>query len=343
MEHPLNYSPSGKMGPMTVPQMLVGGVAAGVLVGALYGVAAGMNPLTFVNPVLLIAAGLGLAAAVRAVVRWSRCRNPWVTVGAGLIAGAAAVYASWVTWIFVLGGASAESLFFSPGQLRALAGVVAIDGVWTVLGATVNGAALQAVWMSEALLMLALPAAWPALMVLRTPYGEIDGTWATQRETVRLSEIKPDRRAAFTAALRRGSFDGLARLKPAADDAACFTLCTRRFPKNPGPTVFLTLVSVDMAAGPSGKPTLTQTRLTRDLAVDSAVWSKMRDRTARVATAKAQPAATPAAAAPKPQSQAAQAPALKPANAAPANFMPPNDPDDRAASPNGLPGMPPAA
>ena len=357
MEHPLVYQPSGRLAPLTVPQLLGGGLVAGVLVGAAYGVAACLNPLKMANPLILIAAGLVLATVMRAVVRWAKCRNPWLAAGGGAVAGAAAVYASWVAWIFALAGGSAESLFFGPGQLRVLAGLLAVDGVWSVLGMSVNGTALRALWTGEGMLLVALAAVWPALMVLRTPYSEDDGSWAVQHETMKFSEIKPGRREAFTGALRRGSFGGLAQLKPAPDGAACFTACTRRFGKDSGPLVFLTLVSVDTKAQPSGKLVMTSTQLTRNLAVETAVWTKMRDQVAQAAAPTRTPVAGPPTApqpapssasqsasqtAASPAFKAAPAPAPDAASAAP-NFLPPTDLDDRTASPNGLPGMPPAA
>ena len=173
------------------------------------------------------------------------------------------------------------------------------------------------------------------------------------------------------------------KLKPVPAGAMSFMMATGRTTNPPGDEVFLTLEAVDFAGANKASAKVRRTVLARDLKVDVAAWSELVKSgsgvggTGEAAAARANvsaaddddpvevrsfpglgPASESEPPAPRPvrpadaEAVAAESalaplsPAVldKPAAAdtPPATFLK-HDPDDTAASPHGLPGMPPAA
>ena len=279
MDNALFYKPSGRFSPAAPFLMLAAGVPAGLLLGALYGVVDYYSPIIYLNAVLLAAVGWVLGGVVLVISRRAHVRNAWLAGACGLVAGAAALYAAWVAWIFVLFGRGPDSLVFSPKPLFDVANVLAVDGVWSLgsSGGAVKGLFLKAIWTVEALVLVGFATLWPMLTLGMMPYSEKTHQWADQEEELPpLSAIAAADRKGFRAALLNGEFEVLAGLQPAGEAGDSFTVCTGRTTDPPGDEVFLTLETVDLRVNKEGQTQKIRTGLASNMIVDPEAWGVIR-------------------------------------------------------------------
>lgn len=334
MNHPLFYKASGRFSPAALVLMLGMGSTAGLLLGGLYGALGFYSPVIYLNAVVVGMVSLGLGRGVVQMARGVHLRHPLLAGACGAVTGLAAWYASWVAWIFVLGGQTREVLLLDPRELIHAAQQVARAGAWSLggNGEPVTGGLLKGVWAVEALVLIGFAAVWTALDVARRPYSEKAQRWADQvHELPRLVAVEPAKRRAFKEALRGGRFGALGVLKPAREAVGSFTTCVGRTTSPPGDEVFLTLDAVDLGVNAKGQTTVQRERLVRNLAVDQAAWA--------VLSGFAVPAGIsgngPGGHENSPRERAAP-------RTSGSVYVPPVD-ESPQASPNGLPGMPPAA
>lgn len=279
MDDRLFYKPSGRFSPAAPFLMLAAGIPAGLLMGAIYGALDFYSPIIYLNAVALAAIGWVLGVIVLKIARAAHLRNALLAAACGAVAGLAALYAGWVAWIFVLGGRTSDVLLLDPRDLVQAGQQISQVGAWSLgsSGTPVTGVMLKSIWAVEALVLVGFATVWPALQLSRMPYSEKTNQWADQTEELPpLAAIAAADRKAFKASLRGGEFEALGRLKPAQEGGDAFTICTGRMTDPPGDEVFLTLETVDISVNKKGETQVTKTCLARNMIVDPAAWGVIR-------------------------------------------------------------------
>jgi len=345
MDTPLFYKPSGRFSPASPLLMLTAGIPAGLLMGAVYGALDFYSPIIYLNALALAAIGWVLGVMVLKIARAVHLRNATLAGVCGALAGLAALYAAWVAWIYLLFGRAPDMLLFSPQKLWLTSRVVAEQGAWTLgSGGPVKGVMLNGVWAVEALILVGFATVWPALQLSRMPYSEKTHQWADQTEELPpLAAIAAEDRKAFKASLRGGEFEALGRLKPAREGGDAFTVCTGRTTDPPGDEVFLTLEAVDISVNKKGESQVSKTCLARNMIVDPAAWGVIRGIAESDAAGTGPRGGGRAGSVDGDDEPVRPFPGLGPAaeTGGPVGGGGVKPSDDNAASPSGLPGMPP--
>lgn len=202
---------------------LIAGVATGLVLGVTYGIAVWLIPFVYANFLLTIALGMGIGWVVGRSVRTMRVRNVPLAVGVGVISGLVGLHAAWVGWLFALSGW--QAIFYSPVAIAQLLPILGEDGVWGMSeGATVKGVFLYLIWLSEAVMIVGVSAAFAIRALRKTPYCETCGKWMLEPQQLPpLSPIvDPD---AVRRDMERGDFGILEQMTPADEEAhACAQL-----------------------------------------------------------------------------------------------------------------------
>lgn len=273
-EQNLFYKHSGKFSPTAPVAMIVGGGLVGLVAGAVYGVIDWYSPIIYLNLIATVGLGFLVGWVVLKTARATHVRNPVLVGVCGLVAGAAAWYASWVSWVLAGSGWSGDMLILRPDHLWTLADFLAIDGVWGLgrSGEPVSGLALKGVWVIEALIILGIAVVFPYRKIAQTPYSESERAWADHTEVLPALELIPkDQRKAFRQRLADGDFTGLAELAPVADEAAAWTLyqLISTEPDGGGGEHFLTITTVENAVNKKGEVNTTTTHVARNVVIDA--------------------------------------------------------------------------
>ncbi|MEM6393446.1 MAG: hypothetical protein AAF797_11785 [Planctomycetota bacterium] len=248
----LYYKSSGRFPSYAPVALLATGAVVGIVGGAIYGLAVWYIPIIYLNILLTIGLALLAGGAVLGVSRWTHTRNGGLVLIAGLLAGVAALYASWVGWLWAL--SEREVLVLDPREIWYVMQAISENGLWSIgsSGTPVSGLALWAVWFIEAAMIVAGAAGVAFVGYQRTPYSESAKAWMTDTET--LPPLAP---IADHAAFRRGvegsDFGILTELGPVPEGTDTFTLYDLISVPNDNREHLLTVTSVTLTANKKGE------------------------------------------------------------------------------------------
>ncbi len=169
------YKHSGVIGIVGPVLMLVFGLLAAGILGAIYGYAIYYIPLIYVNFFVTLFFGFGVGFMVGAGAKIGQVRHGGIVALFGLFAGLCALYVGWMSWLHALLGP--DDPVVAPGQVMSFIQAIAVEGVWEMFGHTPSGFSLYAIWSIEALMIvgLAVVGAWAA--VESKPFCESCKKW----------------------------------------------------------------------------------------------------------------------------------------------------------------------
>jgi len=149
------YQLSGKPGSIWVIGLFLGPLLA-ILISIIYAYIDVYNPLVYLTFLVYIGYLVGIIMIQKLVVRISKCRSMKSSYLYGAVVGLFSIYASWVTFLYVLlqrsdAGFSFIELLSSPGMLYDLASTLSITGWYEIFGAQVSGGLLWVIWIIEAI------------------------------------------------------------------------------------------------------------------------------------------------------------------------------------------------
>ena len=279
MDDSLLDQPSGTSRPFAVPGLLGAGVATALLFGGLYGALNFYSPV-YLDPLLLVVAGVGLGLVMLKLARLLCVRSTGLAVTCGGLAGVAAAYGAWVVWVFlVFRGASSQMLLFSPEKLAIVAERLTDGSLPSAADLSAAGVLVKVLWGAEVLAWVGLAISLVLLRLSRVPFSASAGRWATERiELAPLAAVPASAQKALVADLSKGGVSAnvaIRKLKPVPAGAMSFTVATGRTTNPPGDEVFLTLEAVDLTGANKASAKVRRRVLARDVKVDVAAWSEL--------------------------------------------------------------------
>ncbi len=206
-----HYQHSGKAPVGGILLTLVGGLVAGVALGAVYGFLIYWSPFVYINAFITLGFGIGIGAAVGSLAKVGKIRNLGLVSIVALIVALAAYYVHWSAWV----GRMTDSPIVAPGELWAFITTINALGPWTIFEWTPAGSSLWAIWGIEAIVIIGLGAI-SAGGVVDVPFCEDTGVWATETALPK-----------YFAALDSPSVDSpnsvLQALQPTGDSPGAYT------------------------------------------------------------------------------------------------------------------------
>ncbi len=175
------YEHSGKAPVGGVLLTLVGGLIAGVVLGAIYGFLIFWSPFVYINAFITLGMGFVLAVSVGSLAKMGKIRNSGVVTVVALVVALVAYYVHWVVWV----GRMAEGLTVTdPGALWAFISTINAMGPWSIFGWTPTGFALWAIWAIEAAVVVGIGTI-SAHGMTDVPFCETTGQWTTETTLAR--------------------------------------------------------------------------------------------------------------------------------------------------------------
>jgi hypothetical protein len=213
---------------LVVPPMMI----AALLIGAVYGVVQERIEQILFKGGALLAAGVAVGVIAIPTNRWARVRTPAAATLIACALGFAALYGSWVAWIYVVlqrlgtpvNSSTVWYLTTRPWTLWSLIRMLNATGVWSYHDRPVRGVDLTIVWIIEALGLILIP----VLFATQTEMGEVDKPFCDKCRAfltrtgglARFAGEDHDRDADVVAHIEARDFDWLLSLGPPADEDA---------------------------------------------------------------------------------------------------------------------------
>ncbi len=170
-----HYQHSGKAPMGGVLLTLIGGLGAGIVLGAIYGFLIYWSPFVYINAFITLGCGVALGAAVGGLAKVGKIRNLGLVSFVALVVALATYYVHWMVWV----GRMTDAQIVAPGQLWAFVSTINALGPWTIFDWTPTGFALWAIWAVEAVVIIGLGAI-SAGGVVDVPFCEDTGEWAKE-------------------------------------------------------------------------------------------------------------------------------------------------------------------
>jgi hypothetical protein len=265
----LYYRYSGRM-PMHAPLVIIAASCAMMaIVGAIYGILVRYSPIIYLNILGTVGAGMLAGYLVKKLGMKLQVRRFAVYPVAALVAGAVALYLSWISWITVL--SDWQVVIIDPVSLYSLMLEIGEQGVWSLRHSKtpVNGAPLFIVWALEAGTLLIAPMV-VAMGMRDEAYCETVGRWLDQSR-----ELGPFEPIADPKAFREELEQDIARvsdLKPLGKQPEHndkFTTITLRHAGDAQSTHLLEVTGITMKVE-KGKVNLKRSEVVRHLLIDRA-------------------------------------------------------------------------
>jgi hypothetical protein len=297
------YQPSNKMPLGGALALLVGGVAAALLLAVVYIYAVWYIPFVYVNFFLCLGFGLLLGAGLAVLVRLGKLRSPGAVGGLALLVGLVAVYLEWGVYLTLLfntestgSGADADtstsfsaSLFADilahPAAMWLAMQKINETGTWSLKGATPSGFFLGAIWVVEALIILG-GTYLMAKAQATEPFSETSNEWATEETLAHPLTFAQDVASTRTA-LESGQLHHLTPHTATEAEAPFARLKLHSAPNDPN-CRYLTLENVTTTLDKKGKPSQSTATVVQHLAISPAHFQELQR---RFGTLPASPAA----------------------------------------------------
>ena len=230
---PRYYRHSGRFSPAGAAIALIGSLAVAIVLGAVYAYVDLYNPcfsvLTFFATLLF---GLAVGWVTGYLLMRGQVRNDAMTLSIATLVALAALYASWVFWVYALLMQRLPAMQFAPWRLAArpealarLIRLINATGAWSIgkHGEPVKGAALWVIWIAEAACVLAAAVIAARKVGGARPFCETCGRWCSAARNV--FSAKPVDPAELKRQLEARDFDFLRRTGAAAQsDRAWFQI-----------------------------------------------------------------------------------------------------------------------
>lgn len=273
--------------------LLAGGVAAALVLAFVYIYAVWYIPFVYINFFLCLGFGLGLGAALAALVRLGKLRAPGAVGALALLLGLVAVYLEWGMYLTLIfnsettgTGAGADtstsfslSLFLDiithPGAMWLAMQKINETGTWSLKGSTPSGVFLAVIWVVEAVIILG--GTWLVAKAQATePFSEASGEWATEETLAHPLTFAQDV-ATTRAALESGQFHHLTP-HTAAEAEAPFARLKLHSAPNDHNCRYLTLENVTTTVDKKGKASQSTATVVQHLAISPAHFQELHRR-----------------------------------------------------------------
>lgn len=153
-------------------------VVVAAILGLVYAAIDWFNPFIYFTFIATAGFGLGVGYTLQSFLRMGKVRNRTAGIVLSLVAGVFALYASWVSFIWVLFYSSEgiHVLAYQPDLLMGAIQFFGENGIWEMNGSTPTGWGLYIVWILEALIIVGLTVSTALAKV--TPFCEACHEWS---------------------------------------------------------------------------------------------------------------------------------------------------------------------
>ena len=207
------YQPSGKSSGAGILILLVGGLVAAVVLGAIYAYATHFIPFIYISFLLTMGYAFAMGWVVNQLTKMGKIRNPSLVMWASIIIGIVAVYSAWVFWFHAALGV----LFVNPMDVLGAQQVLGLTGAWSIGSFAPTGTTLYAFWGVEAAI-IAIGTWLSSQNQVLEPFCEPCEKWLeTKKEVTNLSLSEAP--TELLKSLEAGSVDDLLKLKKTEDSA----------------------------------------------------------------------------------------------------------------------------
>lgn len=205
----------------------VGGIlfAFGVTLGAvvvlafLYALLDYFNPIVYLTFLATIGFGVVGGRILKAALVSGKVRNRLVSMVLSVMLGLLAVYATWVSFIWILAKQDGmDLLVFSTTELIEIMGLISEQGLWELKGGVKpTGLALQAFWLIEALIIVG--GVVSPFLEAEVPYCEECSQWS-HADVTNANFALPDNPDQLVRDLEDERYESLYRLGELPSDPA---------------------------------------------------------------------------------------------------------------------------
>src|SRR5262245_50978108 len=210
------YQHSGIVPALGAMQALAIGSAAAVVLGIAYSFSFYYIPYVYLNLLLAVVFGAGVAWTTGWAAGEGKIRNTAVTVALAVVATLVGIWAEWGVAPYAMAPASELGAYwkefglatFTPWAILGLMEELFVNGSWGLAaGQMVNGWTLFALWFVEAGVVIGLAATTAYSQIADKPYCEACDTWIAS-ETPHLYAGNGYEKA--WSDVKHGDFDALA-------------------------------------------------------------------------------------------------------------------------------------
>ncbi len=194
-------------------------LGAVVVLGFLYALLDFFNPIVYLTFLATIGYGVVVGKILKATLVSGKVRNRGVSIVLSVMLGLLAVYATWVSFIWILAQQEGENwLVFSTTDLIEIMGLISEQGLWELRGGLKpTGLALQAFWLVEALIIVGGIVA--PFLEAEVPYCEECSQW-THADVTNANFALPEDAEQLVRDLEDERYDALYRLGVTPSDPA---------------------------------------------------------------------------------------------------------------------------
>lgn len=188
------YRHSGRIGPMGIPMMIIGGGITAVVLGAIYAYGLAWIPLIYANLALTAGLGAGIGLVVGICGKAGKARNPLIIGVFGLLAGLVGLATAWSFDAAAKFPESFDGPMFDPELLQAWVEWCYAEGTWGLSdGVSVSGIFLGIIWTIETFAVLGLSFVVARMITASTPFCEQCMSWTSpQNDYARLFPPEDD-------------------------------------------------------------------------------------------------------------------------------------------------------
>lgn len=267
------YKHSGKIGPLGPIYMIVFGVLAALVLGAIYGYAIFYIPFIYLNFFITLFFGAIVGYAIGLGGKMGKVRNSSLMLLFGFVLGVIAEYVGWVSWILAF--SEQEAFLLNPTHMSNVLSLVAEGGAWTIFGWTPKGTSLYLIWLIEAVMIIGASTLVSWSVISAVPYCEPCGKWVENKYAFSpVSSI--ENVDTLKSQLESGDFSSLQALEKLDSPANASTLvevfhcdgCNKNF--------YLTVKSVVVSVDSDNKEKKEETTVIENLIVSSDQFEAMK-------------------------------------------------------------------
>lgn len=189
------YRHSGRIGPLGIPLMLIGGAITAVVLGAIYAYGLAWIPLIYAALALTAGLGAGIGLVVGICGKVGKVRNPMVVGLFGLLAGLIGLATAWSFDATAKFPDGFDGPILNPEFMELYVKECYTNGTWGLgkAGGAVKGVFLGIVWAIEALAVLGLSFVVARMITTSLPFCEQCMNWTSpQNDYARLFPPEDD-------------------------------------------------------------------------------------------------------------------------------------------------------
>ncbi|MEP3479869.1 MAG: hypothetical protein ABJZ55_11525 [Fuerstiella sp.] len=175
------YRHSGRIGPLGIPLMVIGGLVSAIILGAIYAYGLAWIPLIYAALALTAGLGAGIGFVVGTCGKLGNVRNPLIIGIFGLLAGLVGLATAWCFDATAKFPEDIQGPILDAQTLERYVKSCYENGTWGLgnAGAAVSGVFLGCVWAAEALTILGLSFVVARMVTASTPFCEQCMKWTS--------------------------------------------------------------------------------------------------------------------------------------------------------------------